>query len=739
MTLSHYTLIFILIFNFFPARYASAQTPFCGYDASIQRINILDPGSPAKKAELDNRIYENLLNKKQHKTAGTFVVPIVFHIMHNNGPENIADSVVVKAVEELNLRFHNATPYFDSTGNQVNIQFCLASVDPQGNPTSGITRTVTNLTNITYGPYDDTLKSLSRWSPLLYCNVWVVREILGTIAGYASYPVWAGNGNDGIVVEAAFLNNSHVLAHEAGHYFGLAHTFSFSCNNQNCLLEGDQVCDTPPDTSQFAFPCLWNSCSSDTQDTTGLSPFLTDVNELPNYMDYTSCPLSFTQGQADRMEMMLQMARSLLLISNGCGGNPGQAVPVAGFTFSASTCNNGEVVFNDSIAVNSITTEWDFNNDGLYELTGHSLTYTFPLSGNYLVTQRVTGLGGQTTTSQMVAVIKGSTFNYPIVVPSFPMDTLLVCAGDTLLFEGDPGGTSYLWSTGETTPSITVVADTSMAITLTMTDATGFVWSTACAPVYLVVYPNPTPVITYNDSLGYTCQGDILSLTIPNPASGLYTWFVYHVSTGWFNTGNHSYNYDYYPDPVNGNSFVVTYTNPAGCNSVSDTLLIQAQPLPFLQGVPLYVNGLTLNYPSPPAQFQWYNGTTPIPGANSNFFTVTGTGCYQLRAWNSAYPECDTYTDTVCFEFTGIKELSVSINISPNPVKSTLTVSSLNILQGESMYKIMDVNGRIVMKGTFIGKDALTIDCSMLLSGCYLLEIANRNEIFRRKIVVLEE
>ena len=729
--------IITLIFNILSISLVSAQAPFCGFDEQRNHNNSSIPEMAQKEQEMNNAIYESIItNKIKRNSGGTLVVPVVFHIMHNNGPENIADSVVFNAVDELNLRFQNAAPYFDSTGNPVNIQFCLASIDPLGNLTNGITRTVTTLTNINYGPDDAIMKSLNRWSPLLYCNVWIVNSIAGNVAGYASYPTGTGSATDGIVLESAYVTNFHVLAHEAGHYFGLLHTFSYTCNNYNCLLDGDLVCDTPPDTSSFANPCQWNSCSSDTQDTTGLSPFLTDVNELPNYMDYTSCPLSFTNGQAQRMEMSLMMYRSLLLSSNGCGTNPGLAIPVAGFNFSASPCNNGLVTFNDSLSVDAISSEWDFNNDGLFEVTGSNFNYTFPATGTYLVTQRAIGLGGMDTTSQLVFVRKGTTPNYPITFPSSLIDTLLVCAGDTLTFTGDPSGTSWLWSTGDTTSTISIVATNSIPIQLTMTDSTGFVWTTVCTPAAIEVYPNDVPVITTNDTVGYYCAGDLLTLQIVNPIPGLYTWQVYHISTGWFNTGDHSYSYNYYPDPTNGSQFYVTYSNPAGCNYNSNVIIVQPQSIPFLSGVPLFVNGLTLNYPSSNAQYQWYNYNTPIPGANSNFYTVTSTGCYWLKAWNPNFPACDAYTDSVCFEFTGIEELYDDFSISPNPANEYVTISGWENSTAAITYQVWKTDGKKVAAGEIKNKPEFTLNCTSWTAGIYILEINSGNKIIRRKVVV---
>jgi hypothetical protein len=77
--------------------------------------------------------------------GSTVEIPIVFHIIHQNGPENIADSVLITEVMRINQRFSNTGMFNYADGVNVNIQFCLASIDPYGNPTTGITRTVSPL------------------------------------------------------------------------------------------------------------------------------------------------------------------------------------------------------------------------------------------------------------------------------------------------------------------------------------------------------------------------------------------------------------------------------------------------------------------------------------------------------------------------------------------------------------------------------------------------------------------
>jgi hypothetical protein len=705
------------------------QPPVCGSDTYRSDQLTRNWNTPEAENRFRESLYQHLSAKQLHSRNSSVpvVVPVVYHIMHNNGPENISDSLVQASIAELNLRFQNSAPFFDSTGHPINIQFCLATVDPFGYPTNGITRTVTTLTDLDGSPAQDSaMKILMRWPPDMYLNVWTVNSIFGNTAGYASFPYNAGQYWDGIVSEYQYVTNYYLMAHEAGHYFGLYHTFQGGCYNFNCLLNGDGVCDTPPDDSYIGFPCMGNSCTTELQDTTGLQPFTGDVDELPNYMDYSFCTLSFTQGQADRMEAVIQLQRSSLQLSNGCGNNPGQPASVAAFNFAVSDCNNGQVSFSDSASTQSISSEWDFNGDGIYEITGHDFTHQFPATGIYTVMMRTYGPGGCDSTTQTVAVQKGTGFHYPIVsLPQPTTDTIRACQGTILNFDGDPAGSNFLWSTGETTASISIVADSAMAVSLTMTDSTGFVWDTDCSPVYILVYPSDTPVITYDDTTGYTCQGDIITVYITNYNPGLYYWWVYHVSTGWFNTGSHDTSYSYIPDPANGSMFYVTYSNAAGCNSQSNTLLIQPQYTVYFTNQWLTVNGYTLSTPANGHQAQWYNWGVPIPGANGVSYTVTGTGCYSKEAWFPGYPACAVMSDTVCFTFTGTNEINYpQATVHPNPVRDQLNILLSQTVSTAVPVRICDLSGKLVLETMLKptnGSNEAKVDVEALADGMYFL------------------
>lgn len=281
--------------------------------------------------------------------APPYVLPIVFHIVHENGTENIPDTDILRSVDYLNQALANTDYYDPATGVATDIQVCMARRTPDNQTTNGINRIVSPLTSLDSDD-DRTLKDLSRWEPRDYVNVWVVKEICGLglgcgVAGYAYYPSAHGRDIDGIVMEARWLADDEadvsVLIHELGHYLGVRHTFDGGCTNDNCVNDGDRVCDTPPDQSTVAVPCTGsaNSCSTDTDS----GPFATDQDDMHiNYMDYGffRCYSAFTAGQRERMHFFLEGRRQSLLVSKGCE-EPCPLVVTAEFTGGDVTIDVG--------------------------------------------------------------------------------------------------------------------------------------------------------------------------------------------------------------------------------------------------------------------------------------------------------------------------------------------------------------------------------------------------------------
>ncbi|HMS99965.1 MAG TPA: M43 family zinc metalloprotease [Saprospiraceae bacterium] len=245
------------------------------------------------------------------------------------------------------------------------IQFCLAKRSESGHATDGVNRIYSPLTNYNFNGIDKDLKNLSRWEPLSYINIWLVNSLSwygnASIAGYAYPPSVAGSQLDGLVLESEYFGKDKSLTvpliHEMGHYLGLLHTFNGGCKNDNCLIDGDKVCDTPPDGVNIAISCNGsfkvNSCFTDEDDNSINNPFrdiglggIGDQVDLEdNFMDYGfySCAVNFTAGQTQRMRFYLEEKRSGLTYSRGCL-EPCNELIVASFQTDKNQYNAGDTI-----------------------------------------------------------------------------------------------------------------------------------------------------------------------------------------------------------------------------------------------------------------------------------------------------------------------------------------------------------------------------------------------------------
>jgi len=415
-----------------------------------------------KEDSLNNLLYLDTF--KKHKRAGqTYVIPIVFHIIHNGGPENISDSRVIQCLKDLNEAFSNTGVYAQTAGINTNIQFCLAVQDPNGNVTSGITRTISPLTNINMENQDLDLKNLIRWPPQDYLNVWVINEINSLssgpgVAGYAYFPSSHGGNEDGIVVEARWTGTSadysKVLIHEAGHYLGCYHTFEGGCTNNNCLLDGDRVCDTPPDASTNYVTCgsTANTCTGDEDDTSPQNPFRSvalggmgdQMDMTTNYMDYNdlACVNIFTQGQKDRMIPAVSIIRKSLLQSKGCK-NPCTS-PIT-FSISPLPETKVEVLAGQSLnftnaSQTNVSYDWDFG-DGATALNTISPSKIYSAPGIYKVICKASNSDPNCAAETFWDVIVKCPIESKFTSPStnIPSNTSLTFTNLT------SGATSYRW------------------------------------------------------------------------------------------------------------------------------------------------------------------------------------------------------------------------------------------------------------------------------------------------------
>ncbi|PCH69810.1 MAG: hypothetical protein COC01_00475 [Bacteroidetes bacterium] len=381
----------------------------CGADEYHKKRLYEDGDYKKKTEEFEKEVYNILINsgyvfnKTSPKQNDILTIPVVVHIIHNNGDENITDSQVLTGIEHLNDAFRNRAPFDSTVGADTEIEFCLAKRDTNGNYTTGITRTQSTLTDFNRDTQDANLKALVVWDPTKYMNIWVVRSIASAsfpngVAGYANGPGGHGSPRDGIVIVKSFFgwipSLSAVCAHEVGHYLGLAHTFSGGCANNNCLTYGDRICDTPPDKSTAPVSCnaSINTCTTDEDDFSTNNPFrpvalggLGDQDDMTiNYMDYNyQCKKAFSQGQKDRMRISLTGPRNSLLNTDVCIDLCAATPIVTSFSASDSVVAITTMVSFTNLSSGSDTYQWTIN--GQTFSSDRDASFYFNTLGTYII------------------------------------------------------------------------------------------------------------------------------------------------------------------------------------------------------------------------------------------------------------------------------------------------------------------------------------------------------------------
>ncbi|MBK0402921.1 T9SS type A sorting domain-containing protein [Adhaeribacter sp. BT258] len=373
------------------------------------------------------------------KNGGKYTIPIVIHIMHTYGSNNITDAQVMDAVRIINEDYSKTSADTGSVISaykplhaNVEFEFKLAQKDPQGNCTSGITRTYTPLTNNA----DNNVKNLIRWAPEKYLNIWVVDRISFGAGGYSYLPCNVPPNLEGVVIlntqfGSVGLSNggnfsARSLTHEIGHYMGLPHVWGAGNTpgaSTNCGMD-DGIADTPNTVGSTNFSCntASNSC-------TGTFPFPDPNGAMPdnvqNFMDYSSCAKMFTNGQKTVMVNALfnttinsncrnTLADSANLVATGTnpGFVPGACAPDVDFSSTSKRVCAGNIVAFQEQAYNlrgsAATYHWTFPGGSPATSTSPNPFVTYNTPGVYNVTLRVVNANGQDSLTKTNAVIVGS-------------------------------------------------------------------------------------------------------------------------------------------------------------------------------------------------------------------------------------------------------------------------------------------------------------------------------------------
>jgi len=302
-----YSLLLLLLFPFLSG---TAQDSICGFNSHL--VNTTYP----VHTDFDSKEIKAL----DWQWRSTPIIPVVFHVLWNDPEDNISTEKILAEIDLLNQVFTNTHPDINDVPDEFrpfignpNLNFCLAAVDPDGQPTSGIQRVKINYhrTRDLDSIYFSDLGGSSAWDTKHYLNIWTMADF--GYSGYSSFPEESDTSRDGIIIGTRYVvslnekqpsGNVKLLIHEIGHYLGLHHLWGDVPINPQCIYD-DGIADTPIQSSPsgncpyegdpFRFSCGHN-------------------NMFVNFMDYTpaECSLMFTQLQVERMHQVLTTYRPLL-------------------------------------------------------------------------------------------------------------------------------------------------------------------------------------------------------------------------------------------------------------------------------------------------------------------------------------------------------------------------------------------------------------------------------------------
>lgn len=728
--------------------YAQTRPIACGSDKAKEYFMKNLPGYKQQVEAVEQQnaaAFQAYLNqmpaqRAANSTLTTYTIPVVFHVLHTNGPENVSDAACVAALDNVNKDYArgkgdtvNIDPLYEPLYVNSRIKFVLAKKDPYGNCTNGIVHHYDENTvwkqNELYN-YKYSTVGTYNWSPTRYLNIYVVETIVGdiqdglSVGGYTYKPGTAPNvGSDAIVLSLNLLLSpaSKGLSHEIGHWLGLSHVFDGNggfnldpgpAQGMGMRCGNDDIADTPK-TPGFVSICPNYLTLSDSCDL-GKRP------NIHNIMDYASCPIMFTQGQTDKMR----------------------------FTLASSTASRNYLVSNKNLSIvgylnETYTVNPNNTNDTTFAYTVAPNTTCGPVADFYA--NRAKSCQGQ-------AVIYNST--------SFNNTTGLSYAWT---FEGGAPATSTL-----ATPSVTYATPGNYSTTLTVTNAAGT--STKVRNPFITTSWHADQV-SYPASEGFETAGTgalPAGWSVVNKDYGTLTWEpanygsnsskcmvlpnanyntagpgdVDILETNQYNLSNVtnvSVSYDYsYARKSNGTGDTFTFEYSLDCGG--NWSVIGTTP----STATMSAIGGTLSAPYIPySQSKWVTKTY-VPNALLAIANKPDVKFRFVFSNTSTANAQNLYIDNFNISGTvGLSELAntIGLNIYPNPTSSSSTLEFNSPVDGKAVVSVFDVTGRVVEEATFdaaagnLTKYQVNRNAT-LKSGVYFISLNLNGQKVTRKLIV---
>lgn len=408
-----------------PVKYCSQHT---------KHAELMQNPQYAQQYAIDQEILrqqEELLANSAPTRGTIYKIPVVFHVLHNGGPENISREQILDALRIMNRDWRkqnadtaNVVAEFRNLIADIEIEFVLATKAPNGACFAGITRTQNALTadGSDGGAQVDAIVAGNdvyngQWPGNKYMNVFICQEI-GGAAGYTTKPSnWSGASmTNGIWVLADYVGSigtssdytSRTLTHEAGHWLNLSHTWGDTNEPglaSNCSTD-DGVADTPNTRGVTSCNLNENYCGPRAN--------------VENYMDYSYCSKMFTEGQKTRMRAAIvssvggrnNLWTSANLAATGADGNL-YLCDADFYSNKRNVCIGEEVSFMDASYNRATSWNWTFEGANITNSTEQNPTVIFTSPGVHTISLTASD-GTITKTASKTAYIRVYSQSEPV-------------------------------------------------------------------------------------------------------------------------------------------------------------------------------------------------------------------------------------------------------------------------------------------------------------------------------------
>ena len=681
----------------------------CGMTEHENYLRSQDPLYDIKKQVEMQRMELAIKNLPKNKT-GVYTLPCVVHVVYNTAAENLTDASIVNMIDLLNDDFRrtnfdagNTPASFAGVAADMQLEFCLATTDPNGNPTNGILHVNTSTTSFST---NNNVKNSgaggsTAWPTNQYFNIWVC-DLGGGLLGYGEFPTNPLSNTYGAVSDYQTIpgpaasppfNLNRTMTHELSHCFNLYHIWG---DDGGACSGSDQINDTPNQANST------NSCPSGVV-TDACSPAAPGIQYM-NFMDYTfdACMNMFTVDQRTRSHAAVT-------------------------TYLSS-------VYNNTAACTPISTAND--DAGIVGIITPVGNYC---SGNIAPIVNLRNYGSNTLTSVTINYLVDGTPQAPFAwTGSLPQNTSL----QVVLPSITAGLGAHTFDANTTMPNATTDGtpsnDAATQTNFTVQSATG-----ASMPYFEGFEGSFLPAgMTANNDDGSTtwAQTSVAAKTGNN--SAFMDYYNYSGSKGLYDdiitpaidlTGSSTPQvtfelaYQLYTDPNDPTPFSDTLEVLISTDcGVNWTPIYRKESLALITATPLFSTASFV-----PAPADWRMETISLnaySGASNAMIMFRGIGDYENQMYiddiniNAAFP-------------VGISEVSTyDVSIYPNPATNLINVVLPSVENTEVV--IFNMVGEVIYQNDKLTKTNFTVDMSNHSNGIYFVNVKSNNNVITKKVTI---